>query len=83
MAQTFLELLNDQHEWPSDYLFKFVVPKAQLEELTKKIDLKEYESKESSTGKYISITFSWKMNCAEDVIKIYQKASEVKGLISL
>lgn len=83
MKPTFLELLKIQYDFPSDYLFKFVVKVEKLEEFLSYLDIKSFDQKESSGGKYISVTFSWKMNCAEDVVKVYQKAAEFDGVISL
>jgi len=83
MDQTFLELLNSQYQWPSDYLFKFVVPKESLAAFVDKVEIGDYQEKQSSNGNYISLTFTWNMKCAEDVIKVYQKANEVKGVFAL
>tara|TARA_B100001248_G_scaffold59027_1_gene40133 strand:+ start:29182 stop:29433 length:252 start_codon:yes stop_codon:yes gene_type:complete len=83
MQKTFLELLQEQHQWPTDYLFKFVVPKKNVAAFCQALDLQDFEAKESSGGKYQSLTFRWKMHTAEEVVKVYQKAAGIEGVISL
>lgn len=76
----------EKQEWPSVYMFKFIIESgnknlALLEALfgeTSKIHLKE-----SSNGKYISLTATELMLSANDVVEIYKNASKIEGIISL
>jgi len=43
----------------------------------------EIEQKASSSGKYISVSGKMIMNKSEDIILVYQRASVIKGIISL
>jgi putative lipoic acid-binding regulatory protein len=75
--------LEEHHEFPCKYVFKFIVPKAQadcMESFLKDCDISRRESK---TGKYVSFTARAAMNCAEDVITVYRKSSEIPGCICM
>lgn len=82
----FLGLLEEQHSWPTVYVFKFVVPteKGNIENLLALFDLTaEYSTRESRNGKYTSVTIKQKMNAAKDVVEIYKQAKNIEGVISL
>jgi uncharacterized protein len=79
----FKELLNNQYNWPADYLFKFIVNKDHKEELLGLFEGHKVIEKPSSKGKYISISGRILMHNAEEVMGIYSKASKIKTVISL
>ena len=59
MSDSFQELktkLDNHHNWPEDYVFKFVVPKEQIDELLMVLPEGKMSQKESKTGKYIALT---------------------------
>lgn len=79
--------LNANHDWPSLYMFKFIVPSdneriAQVEALfnAKTAEIKLNSSKK---GNYTSITAKEIMLSAEKVLETYQKASKIEGLMAL
>jgi len=78
--------LNETTEWPSVYMFKFIIP-ADNRKIAMVEALFEEEAqlftKESSNGKYISITLKVVMLNALDVIEIYRSATRIEGLIAL
>ena len=80
------ELVNSTI-WPSEYLFKFIVPTD-----TDKIMIIEtsfdgmgavIETNQSKTGKYTSVSVNVTMKSAQSVIDKYQELSAVEGIISL
>jgi len=82
-----LELkLNDTTQWPSVYMFKFIVP-ADNRKIAMVETLFEEEAqisrKESSGGKYISITIKVVMLNALEIIEKYRSTANIKGLIAL
>ena len=79
----FKELLDNQYNWPADYLFKFIVNTAYKEELLSTLGGHKAIEKPSSKGKYISISLRKQMHSADEVIGIYNKASKVKTVMSL
>ncbi len=81
------EALNQNHKWPSVYMFKFIVPSdnekiAQVEALFNS-KTAEVRMNQSKTGKFTSITAKEVMTSADAVLEYYEKASKIEGLISL
>ncbi|MFT5596624.1 MAG: putative lipoic acid-binding regulatory protein [Flammeovirgaceae bacterium] len=79
--------LDQVHDWPSMYLFKFIVPSenqkvAQVEALFN-ADTAEIRLRQSKNGKYTSVTAREVMTSAEEVIKCYEAAYKIEGIISL
>ena len=76
----------DQEEWPNVYMFKFIVPNTS-EKVALTMELFNNESDitmhESSTGKFISITARELMLDVDSIIKIYEEATKIKGLMTL
>jgi len=74
-------------EWPSTYLYKFIVPSE-----TDKTDKIEaifdntgavIETKKSKTGKYTSLSITVHMDSPDQVIEKYIEVGHVEGVISL
>ncbi|SFS95048.1 DUF493 family protein [Sphingobacterium wenxiniae] len=79
--------LNEIEQFPSLYTFKFIV-KADSDKLELVKNVFEHASskfseKESSGGKYKSITVETFVNNAEDVIDYYKKVSKIESVIML
>ncbi|WP_394749292.1 DUF493 family protein [Spongiimicrobium salis] len=81
------EQLEQSNTWPSNYLYKFIVPTA-----TNKIDLINkvfdntgavIESKQSKNGKYTSISITVNLKNPDAVIAKYQEVGKIEGVISL
>ncbi|UOB17835.1 DUF493 family protein [Abyssalbus ytuae] len=79
--------LEKSTTWPSSYLYKFIVP-------TDDDKIKQIETifdntgavintKQSSNGKYTSISILIQMKDPDEVIKKYIEVSNVEGVISL
>lgn len=80
------ELLNTS-EWPSTYLYKFIVP-SDPEKLTQIKDLFDntgavIESRESRNGKYTSLSITVHLEDPDQVIEKYKEVGKVAGVISL
>ena len=79
--------LEDTTTFPSDYLYKFIVPTdanqvAEVEELFNNTGA-VITTKKSKTGKYISVSIVLKVQTSIEVISYYKKAEKIKGIISL
>jgi hypothetical protein len=77
----------DKMTWPRLYVFKFIV-KADNQKVAQTQALGSSETSEihlntSKTGKFVSVTIKEVMMSPEEVIKKYEKASEIEGLIAL
>lgn len=79
----FKQQLEDHYTYPTLYLFKFIVPKEELENLKSLFPNLSFEIKPSKKGKYISISFKISVDSSDSIIKIYLKANTIKGIISL
>jgi putative lipoic acid-binding regulatory protein len=75
--------LDTVHTWPSNYLFKFIVPMHKKGELLDVLPTGLIEEKLSRTGKYISISLKTRIEASDEVIAVYQKASTIEGIVSL
>ncbi len=79
-----LKVALDAHvQWPTTYVFKFIVPAAELNHLLALLDPLPYSTRESRTGRYVSVTSEVEMESSEHVIAVYRRMSAVKGLMSL
>ena len=79
----FRELLDGQNEWPAPYLFKFIVPRAGLDNLKTVFGDHPVIVRASTKGRYVSVTARLYMNSSDDVLYIYKAAGAVEGVIAL
>lgn len=79
--------LTDGFDWPTVYMFKFIVPAdnekiAQVEGLFNSKEA-EINTRQSRTGKFVSITAKEMMMSPQSVVDRYLQAEGIEGLISL
>jgi len=78
--------LDEVHEWPSVYMFKFVLEPSE-ERLNAVLGLFPAESevlrRYSAGGKYVSVTIREVMMNADDVVARYDVATGISGVIVL
>ncbi|AXG75166.1 DUF493 family protein [Flavobacterium arcticum] len=79
--------LSDSTIWPSEYLFKFIVP-TNPEKILKVENTFNgmgavIKTTKSKNEKYTSISINVKMVSAQSVIDKYIELSEIEGIISL
>ena len=82
-----IESLEATTKFPSDYLYKFIVPAignkvVEIEDIFKGTSTK-ISLKKSKTGKYISVSIKVNVNSSNEVILYYRKAEKIEGIISL
>ncbi|WP_417355653.1 DUF493 family protein [Flavobacterium sp.] len=81
------ELENTTAKWPTEYLFKFIVPSQpqKIEEIEKAFDQMGavIETNQSKTGKYTSVSINVTMKDSQSVIDKYIEMSSIEGIISL
>lgn len=80
------ELLNSTI-WPSDYLYKFIVPTdtekiARIQEVFDNTGA-VIESRQSRKGKYTSISITVHLQDPDAVIEKYKAVGQIEGVISL
>ena len=81
------EQLSDTSIWPSEYLFKFIVP-SDKEKILAIQDIFNntgavIQTKESRNGKYTSLSINVRMKNPDAVITKYKEVALVEGVISL
>ena len=82
-----MERLSQTTEFPTVYLYKFIVPTDgnqadEIKELFKEKSI-EFTTKNSKTGKYISVSIRVDLSSPDEVVSYYKKAEKIKGIISL
>ncbi|TCI91056.1 DUF493 family protein [Tenacibaculum sp. M341] len=79
--------LEETTEFPSTYLYKFIVP-------TTKDQIKQVQdlfteggavinTRKSRSGKYTSVSIHLNVKSADEVISYYKNAEQIEGIISL
>jgi putative lipoic acid-binding regulatory protein len=90
-SEAFYKRLKEQLEgdanWPTSYLFKFIVPAsnekiAEIEAIYDGTDAL-ISTRDSSKGTYTSVSIKVTMDSPEAVIEKYLQVSKVEGVISL
>ncbi|MDB4204364.1 DUF493 domain-containing protein [Polaribacter sp.] len=79
--------LDDTTDFPADYLYKFIVP-ASDNQVTEVENIFNntgavINTKNSKTGKYVSVSIILKLNSSDEIIAYYRKVEKIKGIISL
>lgn len=79
--------LENNHNFPEDYLYKFIIVNnpEKLTEIYKVFDgtKNTFSTRESSNGKYISITIQCFVLDADHVITLYKEVAKLEGVIML
>ena len=79
--------LAESTTWPSDYLYKFIVPTDtdKIEQIQNIFDNTGavIESKRSKKGKYTSVSVTVNLKNPDEVINKYKEVGKVEGVISL
>ncbi|SFC19949.1 hypothetical protein SAMN04487891_10783 [Flagellimonas taeanensis] len=81
------EQLLENTSWPSNYLYKFIVPTdeeriAQIQDIFDNTGA-VIESKKSKNGNYTSLSITVNLKDPDEVIKKYKEVAVVEGVISL
>lgn len=81
------EQLWENTQWPSNYLYKFIVPTDddKIKAIHDIFDTKGavIESKKSKKGTYTSVSITVHLENPDEVIKKYKEVSVIDGIISL
>jgi len=81
------EKLENNHDFPEDYLFKFIIPtdEAKLTEIYKVFDGIKFTmgNRESKNGKYTACNINAFVLDADQVVRIYQEVARIENVILL
>lgn len=79
--------LEEAHDFPQDYLYKFIIPTDQnkLTEIYRVFDGLEHtiSNRDSKTGKYVALNINVFVLDADQVIAIYKEVAKIEGVIML
>lgn len=83
----FKERLEQTHSFPSDYIFKYIVPAeqsiiARLHSIFSSAN-PSISTRDSKNGKYTSITIKVPVNDADDIVIYYRQAAAIDGIVML
>ncbi len=81
--ERFRTVLDDQMEWPNNFVFKFIAPQSGLDALKALFGLHPVRVRSSRAGNYVSITARMEMHSSDEVIAIYKAAATIDGVILL
>lgn len=81
--EKFKALLDDQHEFPCDYSFKFIVKSHKVTELKSLVGEAQFRERPSKAGTYLGVTVTKTVTSSDHVLEIYSKVSVVEGLMSM
>lgn len=81
--ENFKNQLEKHYDFPTDYLFKFIVPMGQIEKLKSLFPPGKISLKHSKTGKYVGVSCKLNVESSNQIIDIYNQAYLIKGIISL
>ncbi len=79
----FIGKLENNHDFPGEYIFKFIVKPEQQQEVESLVEGAKIKLKPSSGNKYMSVTIVAKMQNSAAVVEVYKEAKKIEGIISL
>ncbi|MEQ6121417.1 DUF493 family protein [Reichenbachiella sp. MALMAid0571] len=82
-TSSFQERLDQQYSFPALYPFKFIVPQESLDDLLVIFAKHDHQIRPSKNGNYISVSINIMADSSDTIIEYYNRASVVKGIISL
>jgi len=82
-TSSFQERLDQEYSFPALYQFKFIVPKESLEDLLAIFPKHDHQTRPSKNGNYMSVSVNIMADSSDTIIEYYNRASGVKGIISL
>lgn len=79
----FRELLDQNHQWPDFYTWKFIVKVDSHHRVVAMLEGHEITIKTSEKGNYISITSRKFVTSTDEVMEVYRLIASIPGVMSL
>jgi putative lipoic acid-binding regulatory protein len=76
-------VLDETVEFPTEYLFKFIVPVSEVHHVLVQLNGFVVEQKSSSNGNYVSVNAKKIFQSSDEIIRVYKSVGTIKGLIAL
>lgn len=80
---TFERTLEEHHQWPGSYLFKFIVPQDGVQAVAALFPGQAPILRPSAGGKYVSVSVDMVLSSAREAVDIYRQAALIPGMVSL
>ena len=81
--KSFKAALEEEYSFPTEYVFKFIIKSSSKQNVIDLLPDAMIKEKKSAKGKYVSITLTQFVKNSSEIVYIYEKASKIKGVISL
>lgn len=85
--KNFKEKLTEMYQFPTEYLFKFIIPNDQEKqaEIFRVFDGLKYTitERDSKNGKYTAVNVNTAVADADQIVDIYQEVAKIKDVIML
>ena len=81
--KSFKATLEEEYNFPAQYIFKFIVTTESKKNILELLPGAKKSERVSKNGNFVSITLSQIMKNSEEIVYISEKASKIKGVISL
>ncbi|NJK92054.1 MAG: DUF493 domain-containing protein [Blastochloris sp.] len=81
--RTLKEKLDQHHQWPGRYPFKFIVKQERVAEVEALFPGETLRQRVSEKGNYVGLTLEKEMGSSEEVLEVYRRVSKVEGLLAL
>ncbi len=82
-SNSFKKSLDDEYKFPCEYNFKFIILTKFKDKIFDLIPESKRNERTSKNGKYTSVTLTHLVKNSSEILYIYEKASKIKGVISL
>jgi putative lipoic acid-binding regulatory protein len=76
-------VLDETVEFPTEYLFKFIVPKHEVHHTLALLSDMSISERASANGNFVSISAVKVCQTSEEIIQVYKKVGAIKGLMAL
>ncbi len=75
--------LDEFHRWPRSFTFKFIAPREKTADLLSIFEGKPFTTRQSKSGRYVSLTAEWEISSSDEVIAIYRQVARIQGVLAL
>ena len=75
--------LDDVHDWPCVYTFKFIMKTERLAAFVPLLEGHDYTTRNSAAGRHVAVTAEIFVETSDEVIALYRAAARHEGVISL
>ena len=83
MHEKFKALLEEEHIFPTEFRFTFIVPTEQVETVQGLLNTGRIRLRASSNNRYTSVSAWMKLSSSDEVVYVYEKMKGIPGIIAL